>query len=139
MVQTFWTWIIYELFKIFEGLLSLESPLTNSNCLNKNFKNVSTFYRRYLILNCTSITYDIISNHPSTAGFTPRAKRCYCYSSQVWQGVWCWLSKRNSCFTSQYPGVVDGHHAPDSHLLPLTSYCDNTEIYVAVCKEGASF
>lgn len=30
------------------------------------------------------------------------------------------MSKRNSCVASPYPGVVDGHHAPDSHSLPLT-------------------
>lgn len=53
------------------------------------------------------------SNHLFPTGFTLGAVYL-----KGWQGVWCWLSKRNSCVTFPHPGVVDGHQAPGSHLLP---------------------
>lgn len=33
---------------------------------------------------------------------------------------------------------MDGHHAPDSHLLPLTSYCGITEINMGINEISCS-
>ncbi|KAF0045304.1 hypothetical protein F2P81_001833 [Scophthalmus maximus] len=70
-------------------------------------------------------------------------------SAHVWLGLrytckfnfWFWTKSNSGCYQNWAPGqgsertydcgvtgVVDGHHAPDSCLLHLTSYCYKTEI-----------
>lgn len=94
---------------------SFFSLLTNSNCFYIHICKIAV---HFMSLHLQKLFF---SNLPSSAGFAPRAIHP---KTDRDSGADC--PNAILVLLTPFPGVVDGHHAPDFLLLPRTSCCDNT-------------